>query len=168
MKRTILSFCLLLVVFASTAQTKYSKITSETERVTKEYIKNYFDFNFDKLKEYMHDSITFQDPTAKFVFSGKLVEGKETLYKFFTNNYASIHSSEVEIQREIVSSGVGIYEINLTWSFANDNPKKEIVIEKMPMVIVLSTKDGKVIQHRDYGDYKVFIQQYENQLKNEG
>jgi hypothetical protein len=42
---------------------------------------------------------------------------------------------------------------------------KEIEI-KMPLVVVLTVKGGKVIQHRDFGVYNYFIEQYNTQMKN--
>lgn len=65
--------------------------------------------------------------------------------------------------RTIFSSDTGIFEINLTWKL-KVSPTKTIRI-KMPLIVVLTIENGKVIKHRDYGDYNYFVKQYNEQIK---
>ena len=116
------------------------------------------------MKELMHDSISFQDPTAKLVFGGKKVEGKSNVYENFKKSYAAIIEINADTTRTIFSSKTAVFELNLTWKFKSAKDR-EIEI-KMPLVIILSVSDGKVIEHRDYGDYNYFVEQYNMQIKN--
>lgn len=37
----------------------------------------------------------------------------------------------------------------------------------MPLIVILTVENGKIIEHRDYGDYNYFIDQYNRQIKKE-
>jgi limonene-1,2-epoxide hydrolase len=164
MKKLLIISFLFIVSLSLYSQPNFEVITKSTEEVAQKYFKHYFDLEFDQLELLMHDSISFQDPTAEFVFSGELIKGKAPLMEFFKTNYASIIGMNTQINRSIISSGVALFEIDLTWSFEGNTPDEKVTIKKMPLVIILKIKDGKVIEHRDYGDYRVFMEQYRSQV----
>ena len=70
-----------------------------------------------------------------------------------------------ETIRTIFSSNTGIFEINLVWKLKNGPDK--LITFNMPLIVVLTIENGKVIGHRDYGDYNYFIEQYNHQIKKE-
>lgn len=160
------STVLVLMLFMSTsihAQASFTESTSLTEQITTKYFEDYFNLDFDAMEDNMHDDISFHDPTAELIMGSKLVEGKVNVYENFKKSYASIIEMKQESIRTIFSSNTGIFEIIIKWKL-NAGPDKEVAIE-MPLIIVLTIKDGKVIEHRDYGDYNFFMEQYQSQMK---
>jgi len=159
-------FLIPFIIFASTTYAQksvsFADSTAICKKVSNEYFEAYFNLDFDSMLNIMHDSISFQDPTARFVFGGKKIDGKDKVYENFKQSYASILEMKQDPIRTIFSSNTGIYEINLTWKFKN-SPEKIISIE-MPLIVILTVENGKVIEHRDYGDYHYFIDQYNHQL----
>jgi len=160
------STILVVILFLSTtiyAQEKvsFSEATSITKKITVKYFSDYFKLDFDAMKDNMHDDISFHDPTAELIMGTRLVEGRTNVYESFKKNYAAIIEMKQEPIRTIFSSTTGIFEIIIKYRF-NDGPDKMITIE-MPLVVVLTVKDGKVIEHRDYADYNYFIEQYNTQ-----
>jgi hypothetical protein len=150
-----------LLVSISYAQEKqdFISLRDQTKKLTSEYFNNYMALNFAENAKLMHDSISFQDPTAKFVFAGKKIEGKAAVLNFFTTNYASIQKMTAKNIRSIFSANHGLFSIDFEWIFLAGKNKKEYTI-KMPLIVKLSVKDGKVIKHRDFGDYSFFLNQY--------
>ncbi len=119
--------------------------------------------DFDSMKTMMHDNISFEDPTARFVFGGSKIENKVSVYENFKESYAAISEMNQQTVRTIFSSSTGIFEIDLEWKMKN-GPDKIITIN-MPLIVVLTVENGKIISHLDYGDYNYFIEQYNNQVK---
>jgi len=165
--KKLLFMALTLVSISIYAQksTTFNDSTTICKGVTSKYFNAYIDLDFDTMMSFMHDGISFQDPTARFVFGGKKVEGKINVYENFKKSYASIIEMKQETIRTIFSSNTGIFEINLVWALKN-GPDKLITIN-MPLIVVLTIENGKVIEHRDYGDYNYFIEQYNHQIKKE-
>lgn len=154
----------LLVVFIPTViLAQENAVFKENTAITREICAKYFDayikLDFESMKEMMHDSISFQDPTAGLIFGWKKVEGKTNVYENFKKSYATIIEMKEDRTRTIFSSNTGVFELMLTWKFMSAK-NREIKIN-MPLVVVLTVKEGKVIEHRDYGDYNYFVEQYE-------
>lgn len=165
--KKILFITLLLLSVSTYAQksTPFVDSTAISKEVTSKYFTAYFNLDFDSMQSMMHDNISFEDPTARFVFGGKKIEGKTNVYENFKKSYSSIIEMNQETIRTIFSSNTGIFEINLTWKFKK-GPDKVITIN-MPLIIILTVENGKVIEHRDYGDYNYFIKQYSLQINKE-
>ncbi|HMQ69931.1 MAG TPA: hypothetical protein PKA90_13010 [Ignavibacteria bacterium] len=140
---------------------KFSEISDATQETADLYINYYFSKEFDMMSEYMHDDFSFQDPTAALIFGGKLQTPKDTALNFFKTNYASILEMKPAYIRKIYSGEQAVYEMNLLWSFNTEKGKISI---DMPLVTILSLKDGKVINHRDYGDYTEYVKQFNDQM----
>lgn len=167
-KKSSKKILLILLAFVSISafaqkNTIFNDRTSITKEVASKYFKAYFNLDFDTMKSIMHDSISFNDPTAKYLFGGKKVVGKINVYDNFKKSYASIIEMKQETIRTIFSSNTGVFELNLVYKFNND-PDQIITIE-MPLIVILKVENGKVIEHRDYADYNYFMEQYNNQLK---
>ncbi len=166
MKHLINLFLILTFSITIHAQQKvsFADSTKQCEKVATEYFKQYFELKFDKMANLMHDSISFADPTAELVFGGKKIEGKENVLKNFKTAYASITEINPEISRKIFSGNIAIIESIIQWKFINKQTNKTFEIE-MPLIVILTIKNGKVVKHRDYGDYNYFIKQYNAQLE---
>jgi len=161
-------FVLTIILFISVtmspnnvhANTEFYEANTVTKNVTEKYFAAYFDLDFETLKELMHDDISFADPTADLIFHSEKVIGKDAVYENFKKGYASITEMTQTPIRTIYSSNTGIYEINIEFKFKEG---ANIISINMPLVIILTIKDGKVIEHRDYGDYNHFLRQYNDQ-----
>jgi ketosteroid isomerase-like protein len=113
--------------------------------------------DWDKLGTLMHDEITFDDLTAELLFGEKKPVGKENVLKNFRETFVSITNMTPKLTRTFFSGDVGVFEMDLSFSFRNQ--QKGITKITMPLVVVITIKDGKVIEHRDYGDYREYIKQ---------
>ncbi len=155
----------MLVSTVLTAQKKlsFSDITGNTKKISTKYFNDYIKLNFEGMKSQMHDSISFNDPTAKSIFGIELIEGKTKVLENLKKTYEAIVEMKSEPIRTMFSSNVGIFEVQLTYKFKVDN-KKTITINNMPLIVVLYVEKGEIIKHRDYGDYNNFLVQYKKQL----
>mgnify|MGYP005991290923 CR=1 FL=1 len=159
---------LIALLFVSTvlmAQKKpsFDEATAKTKVITIKYFNDYLKLDFEVLKSQMDNDISFNDTTAKLILGVGLVEGKVKVFENFKKTYASIVEMKSEPIRTMFSSNVGVFEIELTYKF-KISADKTITISKMPLIVILTVKDGKVIKHRDYGDYNYFLKQYKAQL----
>lgn len=160
---------LLALLFVTTivcAQEKlsFSDISANTKNITTAYFNAYISLDFEAMKNQVSEDISFNDPTAKLIFGGDLVEGKTTVFENFKKGYAAIIEMNSEITRTIFSGNIGVFEIELTYKF-KAGADKIITISKMPLIVILTLKDGKIIEHRDFGDYNIFLKQYSEQTK---
>lgn len=116
---------LILVPISIYAQEKrtFSDSTTICKNVTSKYFNAYINLDFDALMPLMPDEISFQDPTAKFVFGAEKIEGKINVYENFKTSYASITEMKQETIRTIFSSNIGLFETNLVWKFKNEPDK---------------------------------------------
>ena len=162
----LFSFVFVLIHFSSFAQqnNKFEETTKNTEQICNKYILAYFNMQFDEMATYMHDDFSFQDPTASLLFGWQFVTPKDTALHFFKTNYSSLLDMKPKFVREFFSGEQAIYEMNLVFSFYA-NEKKDIISIEMPLVTVLSLKDNKVIEHRDYGDYREYRRQLAEKMK---
>ena len=165
LKKEIVVVTLLFFVSIMNAQdnNEFNKRTALTKEVATKYFKAYIGLQFDAMKPLVHEAISFEDPTAKLVFGGKKIEGKQQVFENFKAGYASILEMKQESIRTIFSSDTGVFEINLTWKLKVS--KTKTIRIKMPLIVVLTIENGKVIKHRDYGDYNYFVKQYNEQIK---
>ena len=157
---------LLFIVTIASAQEKpsFKDITANTKKVATSYFNNYINLDFKAMSNQANEAISFNDTTAKLIFGIELVEGKKAVFENFKVTYASIVEMKSEVIRTMFSSNVGIFETQLTYTF-KVSAEKTITISKMPLIVILTVKEDKVIKHRDYADYNHFLEQYNNQLK---
>ncbi len=158
----------IVLAFASVAiaqdQPSFTDLTAATEELASRYVDLYLDLNFDEMEPLLHADASFNDPTANKVFGSKLVSGKEAVLSNFREVFESITDAKLEINRSFASGDVAVFESNITWSFTVQ-AGKNITIRDMPLVLVITVADGLVISHRDHGDYRVFMTQYQEQMK---
>lgn len=131
--------------------------TARTREIATRYFDLYMAMDWDKLETMLHADGSFQDPTAALLFSGEKESGKAAMMKKFREGYASLTSMKADLSRTFFSSSVGVFELDLTFGFRNR--QNGITTITMPLVVVITVKDGKVIEHRDYGDYTEYLKQ---------
>lgn len=148
------------------SQSNFKIVSAQTEKIAERYFNNYMALDFDANADLMHDSISFTDPTAKLIFAGKYIEGKANVLANFKTAYASIQKMNFKVNKRIFSSYTAVFELDLHWEFTTEQTGKLIKID-MPLIVILTVKNGKVFEHRDYGDYHHFLKQYNEQSKSQ-
>lgn len=159
MKKYIIILTILFTHLAIDAQQKitFKDATDVTQDIATKYFNAYMAIDWNKLDALAHDEITFEDPTAELLFGEKKPAGKQAVMKNFRDTYASITNMTPKLTRTFFSGNSGIFEMDLSFSFKNR--QNGITTITMPLVVVITVKNGKVIAHRDYGDYREYVKQ---------
>lgn len=159
MKKYLILLIFVATTIAVNAQQKspFPERTLLTEDVATKYFNHYMAIDWDKLSLLMHDDISFEDPTAELLFGEKKPVGKTNVLKNFRDTFIAITNMTPKLTRTFFSGDNGVFEMDLSFSF-KDRQNNTVTIQ-MPLVAVITVKDGKVIAHRDYGDYREYIKQ---------
>ena len=157
-KTLIISLAAVALPTAVCAQERpdFETSTATALSVGEQYFDAYIARDWDRLAPMLADDVTFQDTTAQYVFGGEKHEGKDPLLAFFRKGYSGISRMEFDLDRRFGSSDNAIFEGTLDW--AVDMGGGRIVSASMPMVVILTIHDGKVVKHRDYADYRPFLE----------
>lgn len=139
----------------------FADSTAVTRRVAEQYCAQYLAMNIDSLASFMHPEISFEDPTAKYIFEGRRFQGKEEVLRRFRKVNSSITEISAEPNGSIVSSNTALFNMTLRWTFRSQSGSFITIVT--PLAIVVTVSGGLVIEHRDYGDYTTFREQYERQ-----
>lgn len=161
MKHWILSLALLactLHTFAQPAQAARPSLaerSKQTEAVAKPYFEAYIARDWDRLEMLLDDKATFDDATALPVFGALGKKGKAEMAKFFRENYASIRSMRFMPASQFASGEHMVFIGELEFSMGVSDG---VTVEaRMPFVVRLQVRDGKVLEHLDTADYKPFV-----------
>lgn len=141
----------------------YFARSAATEKVATEFVERYFKMQFAEMELLSDPDISFDDPTANPIFGSEIVTGREAVFKAKREGFADINSIEFHQTRSFFAADYAVFEGVIDWSFPGQKAGRIISIKGMPLVIVLQLRDGRVISHRDYGDYRVFMKQYREQ-----
>ncbi len=131
--------------------------SSTTISIAKDYLTAYSTFDTAAMAPFLADDMVFYDPTSAnqsadggaFMF-----EGKEAVLKGL-GDYAGQYQSfsvDYDIERQYESEGVVVFVAMLTWTVTS--PDGESATGSAPIVTAVTVKDGKIIKHTDYYDYK--------------
>ncbi len=160
----ILTILCSFVLSAQTPRsTAFADSTKRTRSVAERYMQHYLSMNVEAMGALMHDAITFEDPTARLIFGSQKHEGKDSVLAAMQMSVKSITGMTPDHIRQFASGNTLVSELTLRWSFLSRSGKPVTITT--PLVVVLMVQDGKVIWHRDYGDYTTFRRQYEEQVK---
>ncbi len=133
----------------------YEQAGAITAPVAEAYFNAYVGRDWDALEPLLAQDASFYDPTATRVFGPVLSEGRAAMMERFRVGYSAITHMRFEVERRFVAGDVAIYEGALDWGI--DMGGGNIVESVAPMVITITTKDGKVVEHRDHIDYAPFL-----------
>ncbi|WP_265570773.1 nuclear transport factor 2 family protein [Sphingomicrobium nitratireducens] len=157
--RAILFAIAILFALAPTGalaqQSDFDVATETSMRIGQSYFEAYIERDWDRLEPMLADDVVFQDTTAKYLFGGQPQEGKATLAAFFRTAYAGISRMEFTPSRSFASSDTAVFEGMLDWDV--DMGGGRIVSTSMPFVVILALRDGKIVSHRDFADYRPFL-----------
>jgi hypothetical protein len=168
-----LSTLLLTLTICSSAVSQTQKDSIKHKAI--EYIKAYGDWDFEKMKTFYADSITFSDPTASKAFKVHFsATGKENVYTFFKNIFKGQFENnkpkyvKFRINKSFQSDNFVILNttfesiLPITWFKENSNEK---VLISMPFVTILEFENNKIIKHTDYGNYTIYKEQINVQIR---
>ncbi|MBO0323626.1 nuclear transport factor 2 family protein [Muricauda sp. CAU 1633] len=129
------------------------------------YIKAYFSLDQEGFSSFLDDKVVWSDPTWSEVAPGnKPVEGKQNMLEHLKVATAGLSNMHYKIDYQFQSGNMYVFEGTLNYSWTDPNGKQfDFSIRE---VSVLKTKEGKIIEHTDYGDFKTWREQYLNQSEN--
>lgn len=158
MKNWILYLALLSApwpAFSQAARPTLAERSAQTEAVAKVYFDAYIARDWERLEPLLDDGIQFDDATATVVFGAVGMQGKTTLMKAFRKTYAAIRSMSFNPASQFASGEHMVFVGDLQWSIGL--PDGLVVDTRMPFVVRLQVRNGKVLEHLDTADYKPFV-----------
>ncbi|MBB5203200.1 ketosteroid isomerase-like protein [Inhella inkyongensis] len=155
MKTWILCLALLTPpAFAQAPRPTLAERSAQTEAVAKAYFEAYIARDWDRLEPLLDEQARFDDATAHLVFGAVGKQGKLELMKAFRETHAGIHAMHFHPQSQFASGEHMVFVGELEWSLAL--PDGLVVDTRMPFVVRLQVRDGRVLEHQDTADYKPF------------
>lgn len=128
-----------------------------------EYLAHYSACDWDALQGLWHPEVTFQDPTGAAFGMGQIYEGGGAIRTHFEQVLTTIKDHggmQMAPIQSFVTGAQAVYLQRITWpalasqlGLANTDPNTAMPLSA-DILIVLEFKDGKVVRHRDYGDYE--------------
>lgn len=137
-------------------EARYLDDSAATRAVAEPYYAAYIDRRWDALQALMHADATWRDATAMQLFGGTEHHGRERVMAYFRQAYAGIRDMRAQITRQFFSSHTAVFEANLDWTI-DIGKGRQARTPAMPFVVVLTLRDGKVVDHQDLADYATFI-----------
>ncbi len=132
--------------------------SKETEKVAKEYIKLYFSFEHEKIKEFYTEESTWFDPTAVNVFSAKKQIGTEAILKNF-ESWGDMSPAEFDIVHEYHFDYYAFFSGTINFSWTSEEGKT-YDYKDVPISSIVKVENGKVTEHIDYGDYSPMFKEW--------
>jgi len=153
-KYSMIKFTLSLsCFFALIAPTVQAEENKETITTADQYIIEYQQFNVDKMVNYYADNVVFIDPTSEIYGKNNFhMEGKKNIVDKFTSLIKSYgqFTLKYDIKQKFETAGYVIYQGILKSSTKNGD---NIYSGCGAITTILTFKEGKITEHRDYFDY---------------
>lgn len=134
----------------------YLQVSATTQRVAEGYASAYFAKRWDDLEKLADSSLAFSDPTAQLIGGGQGRTGLRAVMDNFRKGYADITLSFAR-NRAWFSGHYAIFEGRLTWSNKLADGRA-VGGRDDPFVLILRVDNGRVVEHRDYADYRKFVE----------
>lgn len=142
------------------------QITVAQDRMkdSRAYIDAYFTEDIETCRKYLHDSVTWQDPTfTEINAKNEKVVGKEEMLAHLQAMGEEITDLGFDIEQHYISANIAVFEGWMKYSWTDTSIDKKYDF-KLREVTILEYKDGKVFKHTDYGDFKAWRKQYKAQM----
>lgn len=128
------------------------------------YVEAYFTEDIETCRKYLHDSVTWQDPTfSEINAKNEKVVGREALLTHLTEMGEQITDLGFEIEQHYISANIAVFEGVMKYAWIDPEINKRYDF-RLREVTILEYKDGKVYKHTDYGDFKTWRKQYAAQM----
>jgi len=128
----------------------------------KAYLEAYAAFDVDALREFWHDDVVFQDPTARLIGDGQRSEGIDAVAALITriSDSGSVLDFSIEPVLEFASNHHAVFAgtTHFTLTGASLGLDVESVSVEQPIVVALEVRDGRVHEHLDFTDYTVLAE----------
>lgn len=141
----------------------FAQRTVTTERIAGTYYDAYIRRDFAAMERISGSDTNFDDATADQLFGGEIVRGREAVFAHLRKTFASITHLAFQTTRRYASGEHAIFEGEVDWDFREPESSRTLSFRGMPLVVIVRVRDGQIVEHRDYGDYRVFVEQYRRQ-----
>ena len=163
-----LNYC--FIIFLVIIQSTFSQSESiDNETLATKYLALYTSMNFDEIASYYNESSIFEDPTSSFFSQNSTYEiktGPDSIIAFLQEGFSKISDISYEIDTKynvgVVNYTSGI--LNYKFEISTNGETKKLDFE-LPLTIILTIKEGKIVHHQDIANYKVWYEQYARQLE---
>lgn len=157
-----------LIGFLFTKQNAFSQYTNlDAESLAKQYLDLYTTMNFEKIVKYYDETSIFEDRTTSFFNKNNTYEtivGTDNIVEYLVNGFNKISDINFKIENQytvgIINYSYGM--LNYKYDIGRDGNTKKIEFN-LPLAIILTIKDNKIVHHQDIADYNVWSKQYRNQ-----
>lgn len=159
MKTCLLGLAMLLCTlpaFAQAPRPNLAERSAQTEAIARPYLDAYIARDWDRLEPLLDEEVRFDDATAHLVFGAVGKQGKAVLMKAFRETYASIRDMRFIQQSRFASGEHMVFVGELEWGIGL--PDGLNVDSRMPFVVRLQVRNGKVLEHQDTADYNPFVE----------
>jgi len=158
-KSIVVYFIFFLCSLHIKAQEKsFEEISAKTKEIAEKYFADYISMDWNNIEMHLADSSSFGDYTAQFIWGGKTKYGKAAVMEGFRTDFAPIQSMKFIKLRTIFAGNTAIFEGELDWIFLMQSGKKVSCV--MPLVTILTIENNFIVEHRDYADYYLFLEEY--------
>jgi len=133
--------------------------------LAKEYLAAYSTFDVTIMEPFLSEDMVFHDPTSSNQNAGGtsfFYEGKQAVMKGL-GDYAAQFASftlDYKIERQYESNGVVVFIAQI--SYMGESKAGDKFAGSAPIVTAITVKDGKVVRHTDYFDYKANAEDFSN------
>lgn len=141
------------------SEIQYIDVSAATKAIAEPYFDAYIRRDWDAVEPLLGADSEWFDPTAAQIFGGVARSGRGEIMAFFRKSYAGITDMRANVMRRTFSSNYAIFEATLDWS-VKVGKDKVVTTAAMPFLVILKVVEGKVVEHRDYGDYRNFIEEF--------
>jgi len=146
---------------------KTSHAQSELEIGTT-YVDLYMSKKFDDIaKEYYSEKSVFEDRTTSFFSEDKsyqVLKGSEQIVSYLKKGFANVKNVTFKIENQYTCGAVhcakGLIDYDSTFNVKEQPTEMHF---SLPLTIMLTIKNGKVIHHLDIADYNKWLEQYRKQ-----
>ncbi|GEM_PF-5622793 len=130
---------------------------------SRKYIDAYFAMDQATYGRYLAEDVIWSDPTwSEIDPSNKSVSGKQAVLAHLKTVTTGLTNLSYAIEEHFVSGPVAVFEGIMTYTFTDSNTGKSYDF-RVREVSVLEFRDGKIIRHTDYSDFKTWMKQYQSQ-----
>lgn len=141
------------------------------EEVAKEYLKTFYDLNYEKLKTFYTDESFWFDPSTALIVPNvqKSVGGNQIIANL-KSGFNGVQDASYTFEKEFYAGPYvaiwGTYRYKIPAKYFQGMMHSEAIFEfSIPMVTNLVIKDGKVLEHLEHADWVDWARQAQENAK---